>query len=101
MVTVVNLNSVDTGWTEPEGSEELARSDALKPAERRELEALRRSIRSRLDSLAPTGVLSIDMPGIAALASSRGVTDAEIRRMRDLEAGGTGYAVYLEKPPGR
>jgi len=102
VITIVGLDSMGNGWVPPDGVRELARYDPLSPAERREFDESQASMHERmsaaLGSEAPEGVLSMDSLHHAMLARASGVSQAEIDRMKELQAPGSGFAVFLSPP---
>ena len=102
VITIVGLDSMGNGWVPPDGVRELARYDPLSAAERREFDESQASMHERmsaaLGSEAPEGVLSMDSLHHAMLARASGVSQAEIDRMKELQAPGSGFAVFLSPP---
>lgn len=98
VVDIVGLDSIDNGWRPPSGAREIARYDPLDRSERREFAVDQRSIRAAMGSDAPTGVLSLDSPSLAAQARASGISDGLIERMQELQARGSGFAVFLSPP---
>lgn len=102
VITIVGLDSMGNGWVPPDGARELARYDPLSAAERREFDESQASMHERmsaaLGSEAPEGVLSMDSLHHAMLARASGVSQAEIDRMKELQAPGSGFAVFLSPP---
>ena len=102
VITIVGLDSMGNGWVPPDGARELARYDPLSPAERREFDESQASMHERmsaaLGSKAPEGVLSMDSLYHARLARAAGISQSEIIRMQELQAPGSGFAVFLSPP---
>jgi len=99
VITIVGLDSIDSGWVPPSDAQRIAVSDPLSPAERREFAELQRKIRPYLGKLIGEGVVPINSPYLAERAVQAGASRADVDRMVDLQLRGSGFAVYLQPPP--